>query len=286
MTAAARSGTPHPPTTTRRRPAGRGTLEGVLRANEPVVLGFIGVAVTVGLWQAIASSGLISPLLFPSPGATATAFVNLFATGEVYPHIAASLWLLVTGLTTAVVSGTIVGFAAGWFPTLRALLLPHITLLYATPSIALMPLFIVFMGLGFASQFGVVVMLAFFPAYYAAVDAVRTADASLLRVGRSFTASDPKLFWSVILPGSVPLLISGLRIALGKAIIAVVLVELYASAVGVGYLLNISGIRFKTATVFAVIGLLAITGLIASFALRWLEQRFDKWRPHTAADEA
>lgn len=287
MTAAADSGLPDQAAGFRRPSTGRrGTLRDALRAHEALVLGFLGVAVTVGLWQAIAASGLINPLLFPSPAATATAFVNLFATGEVYPHIGASLWLLATGLTTAVVSGTIVGFAAGWFPTLRALLLPHITLLYATPSIALMPLFIVFMGLGFASQFGVVVMLAFFPAYYAAVDAVRTADASMLRVGRSFTASDPKLFWSVILPGSVPLLISGLRIAIGKAIIAVVLVELYASAIGVGYLLNVSGIRFKTATVFAVIGLLAITGLIASFALRWLEQRFDKWRPQTVANEA
>ncbi len=262
-----------------------GRLGGRARSREQLLLGALGVLIVLGVWQLIAMSRLINPLIFAGPIDTLAAFVALFATGEIFPHLVASVRLLVSGLLVAVISGTIVGFAAGWFPTLRGLLLPHITLLYSTPSIALMPLLIVFLGLGFASQFAVVVLLAFFPAYYAAVDAVRTTDPHLLKVARSFTASDPRLFRTVILPGSVPLLISGLRIALGKAIVAVIVVELYASAEGLGFFLNFSGLRFKTANVFAIILLLACVGLLASALFRTLESRFDKWRPHTAATD-
>jgi NitT/TauT family transport system permease protein len=268
-----------PTVTTRGRAARR------IRSREEALLGALGVFLVLAVWQLIASSGLVNPLLLAGPIDSAVAFVGLFASGEIFPHLFASGRLLFTGLATAVISGTIIGFAAGWFPTLRGVLLPHVSLFYSTPSIALMPLFIVFLGLGFKSQFAVVVLLAFFPAYYAAVDAVRTSDPHLLKVARSFTASDAQLFRTVILPGSVPLLISGLRIALGKAIIAVIVVELYASAEGIGYFLNVSGRRFQTADVFALIALLAMIGLLASLLFRALEKRFDNWRPRTAAAE-
>ena len=256
-----------------------------LRRREQLLFGIAGVVVVLAGWQALSASGVINRLIFASPIDTGASFIRLFATGEIFPHIVASGRLLISGLLVAVISGTLIGFAAGWFRTLRGLLLPHISLLYSTPSIALMPLLLVFLGLGFRSQFAVVVLLAFFPAYYAAVDAVMTTDPNLLKVARSFTASDSKIFRSIILPGSIPVLLPGLRIALGKAIIAVIVVELYASAEGLGYFLIYSGQRFQTADVFAVIVLLAIIGLIASVGFRALEQRFDNWRPRGSGAE-
>ena len=216
-----------------------------LRRREQLLFGIAGVVVVLAGWQALSASGVINRLIFASPIDTGASFIRLFATGEIFPHIVASGRLLISGLLVAVISGTLIGFAAGWFRTLRGLLLPHISLLYSTPSIALMPLLLVFLGLGFRSQFAVVVLLAFFPAYYAAVDAVMTTDPNLLKVARSFTASDSKIFRSIILPGSIPVLLSGLRIALGKAII----------------------------------------GLIASVGFRALEQRFDNWRPRGSGAE-
>jgi ABC-type nitrate/sulfonate/bicarbonate transport system permease component len=248
-------------------------------SREQLLLGALGVLVVLAGWQAVTSSGLINPLIFASPVDSARTFVDLFVSGEIYPHLFASGRLLFSGLAAAVITGTIVGFAAGWFRTLRGVLLPHVSLLYSTPSIALMPLFLVFFGLGFWSQFAVVFLLPFFPAYYAAVDAVANTDPNLLKVARSFTASDSKLFRTIILPGSIPLLISGLRIALGKAVTAVIVVELYASAEGLGFFLNFSGLRFKTDVVFAILTLLAVFGLLGSIALHALEQRFDTWRP-------
>jgi NitT/TauT family transport system permease protein len=259
-------------------------MEDAASGKDQILLGVLGVAVVLAAWQALAASGLINPLMFAGPIDSAASFVHLFVTGEIYPHLASSGLLLFSGLGAAVVAGTVLGFAAGWFRTLRGVLLPHVSLLYSTPSIALMPLFLVFFGLGFWSQFAVVFLLPFFPAYYAAVDAVANTDPNLVKVSRSYTASDLKVFRSVVLPGSVPLLISGLRIALGKAITAVIVVELYASAVGLGYLLNLSGRRFETDVVFAILSLLGVFGLLGSIALRALEQRFDTWRPPAGGD--
>lgn len=249
------------------------------KSSEPLILGLAGVVGLVLLWSLVIATGAFDALVFPSPAATAGALVELFASGEIYPHLLASVRLLVLGYAVGVIAGTVIGFAAGWFPSLRAVLVPHVSLLYSMPTIGLLPLFIVFLGIGFASQFAVVVLDTFFAAYYSAVDAVDATDRNLARMARSFGARDVRLFRTIILPGSVPLLISGFRIALGKAITAVLLVELYASALGLGYLLNVSGIRFATATVFAIIFLVAIFGFTVSQSLRSIEQRFDHWRP-------
>jgi NitT/TauT family transport system permease protein len=122
------------------------------------------------------------------------------------------------------------------------------------------------------------VLLAFFPCYFAGVDAVRTTDPSLIRVARAFGASDWRIFRSLVIPGSVPHILSGTRLAMGKAIVAVTVVELYASTQGLGYLLIINGNRFKTAEVFAVLVIIAVFGLVSRELLRMLERRFDTWR--------
>jgi ABC-type nitrate/sulfonate/bicarbonate transport system permease component len=264
----------HPP----QQPGRDGSVRRALRRAEPLILGFLGIAIVVLLWQSIIAAELVSPLLLASPQATAEALVDYFASGEIWPHLAASGRLLFVGFGIAVVLGTTVGVLAGWFTGLRAVLSPHTALPYATPSVALMPLFIVWFGLGFSSQLAVVVLLAFFPCYFAGADAVRTTDRSLTRVARSFGGSDWRIFRSIVIPGSVPGILSGTRIAMGKAIVAVTVVELYASSQGLGYLLIINGNRFKTAEVFAVLAIIAVFGLVSREVLRLIERRFDTWR--------
>jgi NitT/TauT family transport system permease protein len=232
-------------------------------------------------WQALYMAEVINPILLVSPQRTGEALVRLFSSGTIWPHLFASARLLLTGYLIAAVSGITMGLIAGWFRGVRASLAPHVALLYATPSVALMPLFIVWFGLGFTSQLAVVVLLAFFPCFYAAVDSVTSADRSLIRVARSFGASDGRIFRSIILPGSVPHLLSGLRLSLGKAIVAMTVVELYASTAGLGHLLIIYGNSFKTAEVFAVIAIIAVFGLVTREFLRIAERRFDAWRPRT-----
>lgn len=256
-----------------------GQIATSLKAAEPVALGVFGVAVILSAWQLVAQSGILSPLIFSPPSAAVGALRDLAASGEIVPHLSASIQLLLLGLGIAVPAAIVVGYAAGWFSTVRGVLNPWVALLYSTPSIAIMPLFIVWFGLGLASQLPAVVLLAFFPSFYAAVDGVRTADRNLLRVSRSFGASDRKLFRSIVLPGSVPLLLSGLRLSLGKGIIGVIAVELYAGDVGLGNLLNVSAVNFRTDRVFAVIAILVLVGLLSSVLFRLAERHFDRWRP-------
>jgi NitT/TauT family transport system permease protein len=243
-----------------------------------VILGVLGIVVVVLLWQSLVIAEVVSPLLLASPQRTAQALVEYFVSGQIWPHLFASGRLLLIGFGIAVLVGTTMGVLAGWFTGLHAALAPHTALLYATPSVALMPLFIVWFGLGFSSQLAVVVLLAFFPCYFAGVDAVRMTDRSLIRVARSFGASNWRIFRSLVIPGSVPHILSGTRIAMGKAIVAVTVVELYASSQGLGYLLIINGNRFKTADVFAVLAIIAVFGLVSREVLRFLERRFDTWR--------
>jgi NitT/TauT family transport system permease protein len=261
-----------------RRPDRARSARRTLGRAEPVILGSLGIGIVVLLWQALASAEVVSPLLLASPQATAQALAEYLVTGEIWPHLAASGRLLFVGFAIAVVAGTALGVLAGWFTGLRAALAPHTALLYATPSVALMPLSIVWFGLGFSSQLAIVVLLAFFPCYFVGVDAVRTTDRSLIRVARSYGASDWRIFRSLVIPGSVPHILSGTRLAMGKAIVAVTVVELYASTQGLGYLLIVNGNRFKTAEVFAVIAIIAVFGLVSREVLRLLERRFDTWR--------
>lgn len=245
---------------------------------EPTLLGAVGALVFVGLWHAASVSGAINPLLLASPAQTAVAFAELFLSGEIWPHLNSSLLLLGVGFGVAVISGTALGILAGWFTDLRSMMAPHVAVLYATPVVALMPLFIIWFGLGFASQLAVVVMLAFFPPFYAGLDAVRMTDPGLVRVARGFGASQGRIFWTIVLPASVPHVLSGSRIALGKAIVGMTVVELYASTSGLGYLLIAFGNAFKTAEVFSVLLVIALIGVGAQLIFYALEKRFDSWR--------
>jgi ABC-type nitrate/sulfonate/bicarbonate transport system permease component len=251
---------------------------GIPLSLERGVLGLSGIIVFVALWQAILLTGAVSPLLLPSPAATATAFVDLFATGEIWPHLVSSLRLLGFGFAFGAVAGISLGIVAGWFGDLRAAMSPHVAILYATPTVALMPLFIIWFGLGLASQLVVVILLSFFSCYYAGIDAVQTTDRNLIRVARVFGATQRHIFRTIVLPGSVPHVLSGMRIALGKAIVGMMVVELYAAPAGLGYLLIFYGNRFKMGEVFSIILIIAIVGLASRFILGLAEHRFDAWR--------
>jgi NitT/TauT family transport system permease protein len=242
------------------------------------LLGLSGIVVFLGLWQAVALSGAISPLLLPSPATTAAAFAALFLSGEIWPHLGSSLRLLGLGFAVGAASGVILGVLAGWFMGLRAAMSPHVAILYATPTVALMPLFIIWLGLGLASQLAVVLLLSFFSCYYAGVDAVQTTDRNLIRVARVYGATQSHIFRTIVLPGSVPHILSGMRIALGKAMVGMMVVELYAATAGLGYLLIFYGNRFKIGEVFSIILIIALIGLATRFALGVVEHRFDAWR--------
>jgi ABC-type nitrate/sulfonate/bicarbonate transport system permease component len=249
----------------------RGTVERIL-------LGIGGFALIVVPWHIAAESGIASRLILPTPTATLRAFAGLFASPELLGHAQSTLGLLGLGYALSAVSGIAIGGLAGWFRTVQRALSPYMAFLDATPSVALMPLLIVWLGLGLAPKLAVLLLAAFFPFYWTTLASVRSLDHNLVRVARAYGASEFRVFRSIMLPASVPHLLVGARIAFGKAVVATVVVELLASSTGVGFLLHEYGREFRSADVFAVILLIAVFAVVIHVTLRYAESRVDSWR--------
>ncbi|MFC1816407.1 ABC transporter permease, partial [Thermodesulfobacteriota bacterium] len=155
---------------------------------------------------------------------------------------------------------------------------PFITLLYATPRISLIPLIIIWLGIGLWSKVAVVFLGAIFPIIINTTGGFRTLDESLLKAARSFGADNWIIFRTIGLPGSVPFIISGLRLGLGRGLVGIVVAEMFASQAGIGYLIMLAGSSFQTDTVFVGVGIIAGSALLLDSALRMLERRFESWR--------
>ena len=150
---------------------------------------------------------------------------------------------------------------------------------YSTPRIVLIPLFIIWFGIDMPSKVAVIFLGALFPIIINTMAGVRNTEAALLRVARSFGASDALIFRRVVLPGSVPFILTGFRLGVGHALTGVVVGELIAARHGVGQLIAIAGQTFQTPKLFAGVILIAGTGMILTTILQRVENRFQSWRP-------
>jgi len=179
--------------------------------------------------------------------------------------------------------GIPLGIATGWYRRLFYVLDPFISAFYATPRVALLPLIIIWVGIGIWSKIVVVFLGAVFPVLLNTLAAVRTTDARLLRAARSFGAGDLQVFRTIVLPGSVPFILTGLRLGAGRALVGVVVGELYAATAGVGFLIAVAGASFQTDKVLVGVLLITAAGVLSMEALTRLERRFEKWRPRVGA---
>ena len=176
--------------------------------------------------------------------------------------------------------GVPLGIAMGWYGRVDAVLEPFVSALYATPRIALLPLILIWLGIGIASKIAIVFLGAVFPILVNTVTGVRTVDADFIKVARSFGCNDRQLFLTVVLPSSVPMLLAGLRLGLGHALVGIVVGEMYGSTKGLGFLIATAGARFQTDQVMVGIILIAGAGVALTELLRLIERRFERWRPN------
>lgn len=222
----------------------------------------------------------IRRIFISSPTLVAQSAWQLFVvTGEIWPHLGVSGLELAAGLGIAIALGIPFGLVTGWYRRLSCAAAPFLTALNATPQVALLPLFVIWIGTGMATRIAIIVLLAFLPIAIAAQSAVRTTDPRLLRLARSFSASEWGLFRSIILPASLPFIIGGLRLAIGRAMIGIVVGELYGSALGLGLMINQAGSRFQTDKVFVGVLTMVTAGLFLTNLLARLERRLESWRP-------
>jgi NitT/TauT family transport system permease protein len=266
------------------------------RRHEPLILGSCAVFIFLVLWEGMsrgwwaqalapilgdAARGLsIRPIFISSPSRVAAeAFRMFFVTGEIWHDLEASGLEYALGFLLAILFSVPLGLAAGWYPRLYDLVEPSVTALTAAPQIAFIPLFIVWFGLGLGSKVAIIFLLSTLPLLRTAIDGARQTDPRFVRMAHSFCCSNRRLFFTIILPSAVPLILSGLRLAIGQAMVGVVVGEIFGSRAGVGSMINVAGLQFETAKVFVGVLVIAVAGLTLTHFVRHIERRVEGWRP-------
>ena len=247
------------------------------------VISTTAVVVFMVAWESIVRFGVVNPLFTSSPSRIVVTFLGMLREGVLAKDIRVSGTEFVIGYSLAILVGIVVGVAMGWYRDVSAALQPFVSTLYSTPRIALLPLFIIWLGIGIWSKVAVVFLVAMFQILIATEAGVRSADESLIRTARSFGANDWQIFTTIVVPGAVPFLIAGLRLGLGQALVGIVVGELYAATAGIGYEIAVAGETFQTDRVFVGIGILAIAAIFLMWCFRRLELRVERWRPQRLA---
>jgi ABC-type nitrate/sulfonate/bicarbonate transport system permease component len=253
---------------------------GPLARYEGVLVGAGAVVAFLAVWQIVALRRLVPELFLPGPTDILNAFVAYIQKGQIWPDMWISGQELMYGFFLSIAIGLPIGVLMGWYKRLHQALDPFVTFFYSIPRVALTPLLIIWFGIGINSKIAVVFLGAVFAILINTAAGVRNLDPALIKAARSFGASDAQLFRTVVVPGSVPFILTGLRLGLGHALTGVVVGELVAAQAGVGLMMATAGATFQTSKVFVGLVIVASTGVIMTYVLSRIEQRFQSWKPN------
>jgi NitT/TauT family transport system permease protein len=222
-------------------------------------------------------------MFMSAPSLVFKAGYQMFASGEIWNDLYISGIEFAWGYLLSVVFAVPFGILVGWYKRASYVFDPFINAMNATPRIALLPLVIIWLGIGILSKVGIIFLGAVFPILINTRDGVKTTPHNLLTAARSFGASEWQIFKSVVLPSTLPFILTGLRLGVGRALIGVMVGELYAATAGIGFMITVAGATFQTDKVFVGVLVFAISGMTAMEVLTRLESRFDTWRVKVGA---
>ncbi len=253
-------------------------LSGWYRWHEKTLISVSSIAGFFVLWQVAATAGWINHLFFSSPIEVGQAAVADLQTAEFWDSLRQSSIEFVVGFVAAIVVAVPLGLILGWYRSLGDLLDPWLSFFYALPRIALIPIILMWIGLTIWSIIVVVFLGAFFQILLNTMKGPRVVDERLANVARSYHASDRLTFTTLVLPSSVPYILSGLRLGTSRAITGVVIGEFFASTSGLGHEIFLTSISLESGRLlFATILLIAL-GVIAVEIIQRFERRFATWR--------
>ncbi|WP_298986830.1 ABC transporter permease [uncultured Roseibium sp.] len=242
---------------------------------------WIGVLVFV-LLIAIAEwgtrTGWITALTLPRPSDVLETFGELYSSGLLFKHLLPSLSRLVIGATFGVLLGICIGVLIGLFSVMRSSLVPLVAALFPIPKIALLPLFVIWFGIGEGSKYALIAFGTFTPTVVATYGAVDNVDRTLIRMGQSFGLSWLSIVRKIVLPGAMPGILSGLRISLAIAIILLVAAEMLGAEYGIGAYILEAGSLYDLERLFVGVVILSLLGVIVSAGIGILERRLLGWR--------
>lgn len=253
-----------------------------LRDAERYLLGIGCILLPLLAWEAVPLLVTLprgARLFFTTPSQVVLAFVELVRTGEFQRHFSVSAVEFLLGLGGAVAVGLPLGVALGRSRTLDDLLDPYVTALNATPRIVWIPLLILWFGIGIWSKVVIVFIGALFPLLINTYEGVRNTDRILVNVVRSFGAGEWQVARKVVLPQALPYIVAGLRLAIGRAILGVVVGEFFGASRGLGFLIASAASNYKPDVMFAGVIVFMALSLLLTLSVQAVEARLARWRP-------
>jgi NitT/TauT family transport system permease protein len=234
------------------------------------------VVFLIALWEIFGRQ--VNPLFLSYPSAIGRAFLQIVTTAEFQRSALGSLHVFAVGLLAALALGITLGLLMGRYRLVEYLLDPYVYALDATPRVALIPLLLLWFGLGISSKIAIVFLSGLFPVLMNTFSGVRTVSAQLVEVGRAYGAGERKLFTKIILPASLPFIMAGIRLAVGRALIGIITAEMFTAVTGMGALLVRYSSALATDKFFVPVILLALLGVVLSNAVERLQRRLAPWK--------
>ena len=260
-------GAPRPPT---------GGLVATLQRRADLLLPLAALIVFLGLWEFLGR--LTDPILFSPPSRVLTGFQELIETGRLQRATLITLNALSVGFILSVVVGLPLGLLLGRSKALSSVLEPYIDAIYATPRVVIVPLVILWFGVGYMGRLFIIFIGTVIPIIINTAIGVRNARRDLIEVATSFGANERQLARHVILPGAVPYIIAGLRIAMGRALVGVIVAEIFLDLTGLGGIIQTESAFFRTHRMLAAVVVIGLLGTLLIGAFGLLERRFAAWK--------
>ncbi|MCV7206424.1 ABC transporter permease [Mycolicibacterium peregrinum] len=236
------------------------------------------VAAFLGLWEVAPRVGLVDKVFLPPFSEVVSAWFTLLGNGQLAEHVSASLSRALIGLAIAIVVSIPLGVAIAWYRPVAEFLNPILELFRNTAALALLPVFILILGIGETSKVALVIYAASFPILLNTISGVRTVDPLLIKSARSLGLSPVRLFQKVILPAAVPTIFTGLRMAAASSILVLIAAEMVGAKAGLGYLITASQLNFQIPNMYAGIVTIALVGVIFNGIVVAIEGRLSGWR--------
>lgn len=236
------------------------------------------IVILLMLWEVAPRIGLVDTTFFPPFSKVAESWWGLVVSGDLYAHFQASILRSLLGFGLAIVIAIPLGLVIGWYPLANELLNPVLELFRNTAALALLPVFILLLGIGETSKISIVLFACIFPILLNTINAVRNVDPLLIKSAKSMGLPSYKLFYKVILPASIPTIFTGIRMAGSSSILVLIAAEMVGAKEGLGYLINYTQQNFQIPQMYAGILTISLLGVIINYLLVSLERKFSSWK--------
>lgn len=238
----------------------------------------VAIVAFFALWEIAPRVGLVDEVFLPPLTTVLEAFGELVVNGQLAEHLGASLSRALTGFAIALVFAIPLGVAIGWYKPVAETLNPILEIFRNTAALALLPVFILILGIGETSKVALVIYASTFPILLNTISGVRTVDPLLVKSARSLGFPPHRLFQKVILPAAVPTVFTGIRMAAASSILVLIAAEMVGAKAGLGYLITASQLNFQIPNMYAGIIAISIVGLVFNGILVAIERRLSRWR--------